>query len=441
MRFFVKPLFKELGMAKSLDYTTLRDAMTGGAMAFRAVTDLDPAGGEGDKVFPPTYKGGVYAREKRVIDGVEIPCVLLDSVQSQANRLELALLDWHRCSATDKKPFPLVQLDFTGSEANEVGLFTVLEAPHRIADAVFLASEIKEVDKEKPIRFRDPKEPAKGSKIGRIVDDANTRNASGLFGLCPAALIFGMWDSHGARGGLGEKFQRALVSEVFGVGSTEDNRRPASRVDPLLVVAGESLPIRENEDGSWFVVEKGTGNSKLSNVGLGNVTPSLEVPPNRRKEFDSEFNHGGVTIRFARQITVLSLPALRRLHFPIKDKKAEEQVEANAEGRTTLAALALAAVARQWHSGFSLRSRCDLIPRKKLTLELLKPGGIEDFDLSLDAATELLRKAADAAKQAGLSWPTASEGEWNDGCLKLTPSIDLAKAVARSRQLAAQKRD
>ena len=426
---------------KVLDYTSLRDAITSGAMAFRAVTDLDPAGAEGDKVFPPTYQGGVYAREKRVIDGVEVPCVLLDSVQSQANRLELALLDWHRCSEAGKKPFPLVQIDFTKSEAKEVGLFTVLEAPHRIADAVFLASEINEDGAEKPIRFRDPKDPAKGSKIGRIVDEANARNASGLFGLCPSALIFGIWDSHGARGGLGEKFQRALVSEVFGVGSTEDNRRPASRVDSLLPIAGETLPIKLNEDRSWAAVEKGTGNSKLSNVGLGNVTPSLKVPPNKRKDFESEFNAGGVSICYARQITVLSLPALRRLQFPVSNKTPEGQAATNVEARTTLAALALAAVARQWHSGFSLRSRCDLVPRKELTFELLKPGGKEDFNLSVAAATELLSAAATAARKAGLSWPTASEGQWKNGCLNLMPSNELAQAVAKSRQLAAQNRD
>lgn len=425
---------------KVLDHASLRDAITSGAMAFRAVTDFDPAGGEGDKVFPPTYQGGVYAREKRVIDSVEVPCVLLDSVQSQANRLELALLDWHRRSEVGKKPFPLVQIDFTNSEANEVGLFTVLEAPHRIADALFLASEIKEVETEKPIRFRDPKDPAKGSKIGRIVDDANSRNASGLFGLCPSALIFGMWDSHGARGGLGEKFQRALVSEVFGVGSTEDNRRPASRVDPLLVVAGESLKVKDNKNGIWSFVDQG-GDTKLSKFGLGNVTPSLEVPADKKKPGESSFNHGGVTVRFARQITVLSLPALRRLHFPVTDKGVQGQAKANIEARTTLAALALAAIARQWHSGFSLRSRCDLVPRRELTLELLKAGGKEDFSLTADTAAEMLEKAATDAKQAGLSWPTGSEDQWKEGCLTLTPSVDLAKAVAKSRQLAAQNRD
>ncbi len=428
-------------MLKELDYKSLRDALAGNAMAFRAVTDLDPAGGEGDKVFPPTYQGGVYAREKRVIDGVEVPCVLLDSVQSQANRLELALLDWHRNAAVGKKPFPLVQIDFTKSEAKDVGYFSVLEAPHRIADAVFLASEIIENESEKPKRFRDAKNPTNGSKMGAIVDGASSRNASGLFGLCPMALVFGMWDSHGARGGLGEKFQRTLVSEVFGVGSTEDNRRPASRVDQLLVVAGESLPIKENEDGSWSPVEKGSGNSKLSNVGLGNVTPSLKVPPNKRKDFESEFNHGGVTVCYARQITVVSLAALRRLQFPIKDKNTEDQININIEARTTLAALALAAVARQWQSGFSLRSRCDLIPREELTFELLKPGGKEKFQLSAGHEIKLLDTAASAAKKAGLSWPTESVGLWKDGCLTLTPGADLAKAVAKSRQLAAQSRD
>lgn len=54
---------------------------------------MQPAGGPGDKVFPPTFAGAVYAIEKRRIPGREQPvrCVLLDSVQSQANRMELVL--------------------------------------------------------------------------------------------------------------------------------------------------------------------------------------------------------------------------------------------------------------------------------------------------------------------------------------------------------------
>jgi len=429
---------------KPLNYDILRNAVAGTAMAFRAVTDLEPAGGDGDKVFPPTYQGGVYAREKRIINGQPVPCVLLDSVQSQANRLELALLGWHRRSKNGQKPFPLVQIDFTKTNASPAGLFTALEAPHRIADAVFLASEIQELEEGKITlkRFRHPKDPTKGSLIGRVIDEAGTGNATGLFGLCPTALLFGMWDSHGARGGLGEKFQRALVSEIIGIGVTEDNRRPTSRVDPLLVVAGESLPIKENTDGTWEPVEKGKGNSRLSKVGLGNVTPSLKVPPDKRRDFESEYNHGGVTIEFARQICVLSLPALRRLRFPIGVKSTDEQAKANVEARTTLAALGLAALVHHWADGFSLRSRCDLVPRGKLVFALLSPGSEVPFTLSQNDATEILKRATEAAKQAGLPWPTGeSEPPWKDGCLTLKPSIELAEAVALSRRLAAEKRD
>ena len=425
--------------AKPLTYEDLRKAVAGDAMAFRAVTDLDPAGGEGDKLFPPTYQGGVYAREKRIINGQPVPCVLLDSVQSQANRLELALLDWHRSADNDKKPFPLVQIDFAKTVAAEVGLFTVLEAPHRIADGLFLACEIKETDngQTSPKRFRHPGDASQGSRIGRLVDDSSSANATGIFGLCPTSLLFGMWDSHGARGGLGEKFQRALVSEIIGVGATEDSRRPASRVDPLLVVAGESLPIKINPDRTWANVEKGT--DKLSKVGLGNVTPSLEIPPNKRKPGEDKYNHGGVSVQFARQISVLSLPALRRLRFPTANASAEEQAKANIAARTTLAALGLAAVARQWSTGFNLRSRCELVPRNGLVFDLLTAGHSCPFTLSVEEASKLVHDATDAALECALPWPTGNaEPPWQNGCLNLTPTKDLAEAIAKSRKLAAE---
>ena len=51
-------------MAETLTLEVLRSAVTGTA-AFRSRTTLQPAGGEGTKVFPPTYAGAVYATEKR----------------------------------------------------------------------------------------------------------------------------------------------------------------------------------------------------------------------------------------------------------------------------------------------------------------------------------------------------------------------------------------
>ena len=171
--------------ATPLDLTTLRAAVEGDAAAFRSVTELQPAGGPGDKVFPATYEGGVYAFEDRVIDGQRVRCVLLDSVQSQANRLELALLEAHRAG---RVRFPLVQIDFTGAEEAEVravGLLSALETPHRLADAYFLASEVEESGKRRRFRDRDPK---KASSYGQRVDQASSANATPLFELCPTVL-------------------------------------------------------------------------------------------------------------------------------------------------------------------------------------------------------------------------------------------------------------
>ncbi len=80
-------------MTSPLTLAELTSAVGGSAAAFRCRRRLQPAGGPGDKVFPPTFAGAVYAVEERHIPGRDQPatCVLLDSVQSQANRMEQAL--------------------------------------------------------------------------------------------------------------------------------------------------------------------------------------------------------------------------------------------------------------------------------------------------------------------------------------------------------------
>ncbi len=64
----------------NLSLGELRAAVSGTAAAFRCVVEYEPAGGGGDKIFPPTYEGGKYATEDRLINGATVPCVLLDSV-------------------------------------------------------------------------------------------------------------------------------------------------------------------------------------------------------------------------------------------------------------------------------------------------------------------------------------------------------------------------
>jgi CRISPR-associated protein Csb1 len=127
---------------KPLTLKQLMEAIQGKAAAIRLRIRLQPAGGAGTKVFPPTYQGGVYAVEKRNITlkdkngedtTKETTCVLLDSVQSQANRLEQALLDAFR---TGRMKFPLLSVDFSES-LPDIAEITALDAPHRIADAIF----------------------------------------------------------------------------------------------------------------------------------------------------------------------------------------------------------------------------------------------------------------------------------------------------------------
>ena len=87
-----------------LKFELLHDAVAGDAVALRSQMTLQPAGGEGDKVFPPSHRvdgppGHKYAVEQRQVgDGDRLSTtVLLDSVASQANRAEMALLDgWER---------------------------------------------------------------------------------------------------------------------------------------------------------------------------------------------------------------------------------------------------------------------------------------------------------------------------------------------------------
>lgn len=207
----------------------IKTAVSGHDAAFRCVTEYQPAGGTGDKVFPPTYEGGKYAAEKRVNPqtGEIVDCVLLDSVQSQANRMESALLDAWEAKRFEPHSLPVVQvkLEFEVKGVSKTIRVTSLDAPHRIADALFRDSLYEENGKK--VLFR------KSSK-GRVLDSADLRNATGLFGLCPTALLFGLWDSTGPRGGLGAKFQRAVVSEIVGT-NAQPGITTGGKVDHLNI--------------------------------------------------------------------------------------------------------------------------------------------------------------------------------------------------------------
>jgi CRISPR-associated protein Csb1 len=82
-----------------LDVDQLKELVGGDIAAIRGAATLEPAGGPGDKIFPPTHAvddrnkkpGAKCAFVTRRIEKQDVNCVLIDSVQSQANRMEEAL--------------------------------------------------------------------------------------------------------------------------------------------------------------------------------------------------------------------------------------------------------------------------------------------------------------------------------------------------------------
>ena len=61
----------------------------------------------------------------------------MDSVQSQANRLEEALQLAIDAGRFNDCPILLIEVDFSGLELlDEIGRITSLQAPHRAADAI-----------------------------------------------------------------------------------------------------------------------------------------------------------------------------------------------------------------------------------------------------------------------------------------------------------------
>lgn len=417
-------------MNSKLTLSDLHRAAARAGVAIRANRRLLPAGGPGDKVFPASY--GVddraphkYCTEKRRVNGAEVDAVLIDSVQSQANRFEQALLEaWHR----QELNFPVVSVNFTGEKnLEDLGLITSLDAPHRLADALLRDSVSAE---GKPFRL---------TPEGMEFTEARVTNATALYKLCPTALVFGIWDSTGPRGGLGAKFARALVSEIVGIGAVV-GRKTSSRIDPAQIqnVARESPIYRAaTGDGDWTLDPEEAvtvkneparfGTGRPSEVNHGNITPSIDD------------RSGGVTIDYAQQTIVLSLTALRRLRFP-KDAAGEtlspDRLDAAENAvRGVLAALALAGVVYQAEEGYDLRSRCALVPDVPLTFEIVAANGDapKPFVLDRNGVRDLLQEAQDEARARGMGW-TCQPGV---PVLELRPAAKLAELIRRSRAYAA----
>lgn len=393
-------------MSEAITLQDLAEAVTGSAAALRSVTILQPVGGQGDKVFPATFAGGEYSKEKRRNQETksEVECVLLDSVASQANRAEEALLEAYENGEIN---IPVIQVEFT--EANtklrtSLPNLTSLQVPHRLADSILRDSQLNN-----GTRFSKSEYATRWGK-------ANLWDATAVYDLCPTALIFGMWGSPEKPGGLGAKFERAYVSEIVGVDATFIDKKSGFRIDP--VGTSSKVAVLRGESGKFSIAKdaKAKGVLKPSEINHGNIV------------YDSP--NGGVRFDHAEQTTVISLGALRKLRFPLNGK---EDLKVNAAARTVLAALALCSGVLASERGTSLRSRCHLWPTSEREWEILeKPGQTpRKFRLSGKEAIRIFSEAVAAAEALGLQWMKEK--------LSLTPTPEFAELVRQSQEVQAKE--
>lgn len=358
-------------------------ALEGGRALIRTRCSYQPSGGPGARIFPPTYPTtssdrSAYIMESRFIDGATREDVVLDSVPSQANRAEEALL---RARTEGRVELPLLEIRHDG--AGSVRL-TSLQMPHRYADAYLLDSLL---DGEKFDR----------TALGRSFQAASVEDATALFTHDPGSLVFGAWNSH--RKGRQVKFPRMYCSEVIGW-DPQVGHRKAGRMDPLNLTGTGS----RDEDGELHYAALGgkAKGAKLSEIGHGNIAPNSA--------------HGGVTVSSAERIATISLAGLDRVRF------GSAPQEAASAARTALAAYALLAD-RLAFGGPSLwlRSGCELVPTTE-TIEWVSRGGsVEPIEITTEQAIALYMEATDRSARAGL--PMAMQ------TVTLTPGKGLREAI------------
>lgn len=316
-----------------------------GPVALVCRQTLLPVEGEGGVIFPPTYaaeKGKSSYNIDTLADGTKVATI--DSVGSQANRLEPIF----KAARPGERENPLSrlvpQIDITYGNEKAV---SILDAGHRLGDAVIRSSELKDDAKKAFDLYLD------------------TGDASALARLAPTSLVFGVWDSRGTHA----KLPRLVQSVIR-----------AWDVDLLTRSAQYNPALDYAELGAISEAEQGGAEGKPGKVPA--ERGFVHVP--------ATGEHGGVVARgpIERVVTV-NLVALRRLNG--EDPQAL---------RRYILGLALVA-ATQPLDGY-LRQGCLLVPDDRTPAEWLavaRSGSRTPVGL---AAAAVLDYAAAAAGRFGV---------------------------------------
>ena len=307
---------------------------------------LKPVEGDNAVIFPPTYANIGYNIDILDQPGEFRNVCVIDSVGSQANRMEPLFKNYG-----DLVPHIKVEVRKPPLNGQEKGALIeeidLLDVGHRIADAV--------------VRFSDKADDI--SKAFRSVQ----KNATPLAQLSPTSLIFGCWDSRESQ----VKLPRIIRSTIR-----------AYNVYPLTRAAQYFAPVKHYEEAG---VEKVQMDQKVGNTKKGSTIGFYDNPSSKK-------GIGGVLLDSSSQIirdTILSLSALRALR--------SESEESTVKLRRYLFGLSLVAVTAPQNP--LLRMGCEL------TLDSQNPakweivgcdGKRQTFDLSFERALTYAKAVAEA---------------------------------------------
>ena len=348
-------------MEFSLD--TLSKLMADSGVRGLSITrQLQPLGGRGDSVAPPTFaqaegeeKGPRYVWSERRLDDEMVKTCLLDSPASQANRIEGALLELvHAGSLT----LPLHQM-----EVPHIGQLTDLDLPHRVYDAAVGTATLMDGTYWKK------------SPVAKQLREASRKDARALLEHAPLILVLGGWDSHSgtAANAWQGRHEKAVWSKIVAVDAFKMTR-PGGRLDPM------GLPPSRK-------VDLGDGNKELSVQGLGVVPPSIQ-----------KFPRTSVTMRHAEQRSVISFGVLRNLGFGGNSK--------DNVARDFLAGLGILGLVALHRSGGHLRSECDLVCERTDGWQIRRDDAPDEAlsGVTVERALEVVKEALDRFSSAELSY-------------------------------------
>jgi CRISPR-associated protein Csb1 len=247
--------------------------------AIRVRARLQPIGGAGTFVQPPTYadpRGNVLvAHHHRRIDGEDVHCTLIGSVACMANRFEESLAAMRDEGL--KLSVAQVDADVDGYPLHE----STLTMPHRGADAIARSCLVD----GKPYMETD---------AGQALL-CNTSDVCALAKWHQTMLLLGGWFSARSHGGV--RIPRSLQAELVAIRSV-----PCSTVGGRYdtTPASSSVKVfRKPGDGIPFEMEGSGKGNKPSELPIGMIPSGIE--------------ERGVTADYYDLTATISLAALRSL--------------------------------------------------------------------------------------------------------------------------------